>query len=175
MGGAWTRHSDGSGWFRANGDQVWRSHKLLPLDETRPTRVLVTGSRTWTSWAHLADALGFYWELGGPLTVVHGDAHKGADRMAREWCERLNGGVMGQVVTEERHPADWRQGGGAGFARNDAMVRLGADVCLAYADVCVKPKCRRPRPHPSHGVWDCVFRARGAGIEVVRYQTWQPR
>lgn len=156
-------------------DGVWCSHDVLPLDEGVPksTRVLVTGSRTWPSPQHVVDALGYYWELGGPLIVVHGDARDGADRYAREWCLRMNGGVMGQVVLEERHPADWSQGKGAGFARNREMVALGADVVLAYADLCHKPYCPAT-PHASHGVLDCVSRAKLAGLEVVRYQTWKP-
>lgn len=156
---------------------VWCSHDQLPLEEPGPTRVLVTGSRTWPSPAAVVDALGFYWELGGHLTVVHGDAREGADRMAREWCERMNGGVMGQVVVEERHPADWSLGKGAGFLRNIQMCDLGADVCLAFVDACSKPVCQGQdrAPHPSHGTWQCSQRARDCGIEVVRYQTWEPR
>ena len=169
-------------WHRTFDGLAWRSHAQLPL---RPpydsqgmlrnpaNRVLVTGSRTWPFEQHVQDALGFYWELGGPLTVVHGDALNGADRMARRWCDRMNGGELGPMVEHEPHPADWSQGKGAGFDRNGRMVNLGADVCLAFADVCRKPNCRR-KPHPSHGVWDCANRAKAAGIEVVRYQTWEP-
>ena len=156
---------------------AWRTHKTLPLDDRQPTvRVLITGSRTWPLTWHVEDALGFYWELGGMLTVVHGDCPNGPDRYARDWCERMNSGVMGQVVTEERHPANWEHGNGAGFWRNVQMVHRGADVCLAFMDVCRKPDCRRHhrQPHPSHGTWHCATRAKDCGIEVVRYQTWEP-
>lgn len=55
----------------------------------------------------------------------------------------------------EAHPADWRScGRAAGLIRNQRMVDLGADLCLAFP------------LGESRGTWDCVARARKAGIEV---------
>lgn len=104
----------------------------------REMRVLVTGSRGWPFsemvWSALGDiARGLV--SGETLTVVHGDCPKGADRMAREWCEDNagfydNGNI---VIREERHPADWDGlGKRAGFVRNAKMVDLGAHLCLAF-------------------------------------------
>lgn len=157
-----------------------RTHDLLPLDESKPTtRLLVTGSRTWPDEAAVIDALGFYWELGGMLTVVHGDCPRGPDRMAHDWCERMNAGAhqIGPpgtvVVHEERHPAEWVAGGlGAGFTRNRHMVDLGADYCLAFMDRCTKRDCNTPGPHGSHGTDHCATEAEKAGIETVIWRTW---
>jgi hypothetical protein len=84
------------------------------------------------------------------IIVVHGDASRGADRMARDYARACD------WITEESHPADWSWGNpGAGHERNQLMVDLGADVCLAF----VKGK--------SSGTRDCMKRARQAGIPVV--------
>lgn len=119
-------------------------------------RLLVTGSR------HLADRTLVERALdarlpAGPdeLIVVHGGA-PGADRLAKHWAiwQRL---MLHRPVFDEEHCADWeRHGRSAGPRRNQQMVDLGADVCVAF-----------PGPD-SRGTWDCVRRARAAGIEVVQ-------
>jgi len=105
-------------------------------------RILVTGSRAWDDWQavyralnELCDTHGLNYppdEYGNTMpdpsrvTVVHGACPKGADHWADQWC-------VGNFLTAERHPADWdRYGKRAGFVRNAEMVRLGADVCLAF-------------------------------------------
>lgn len=116
-------------------------------------RVLVTGARILTDRDAVDEALWAQARLAGGLNqliVVHGDCPRGADRFAREFCERY------PKVQEERHPADWdTHGKAAGFIRNHNMVTLGADVCLAF-----------PRGE-SRGTLDCVSRAKSAGIAVV--------
>jgi hypothetical protein len=120
------------------------------------TRVLVTGSRSWPSRSEVVEALDQVaegcWAEGGILTVVHGACWIGADRMAAEWCRKL------PDVVEERHPAVWAEGKGAGFARNKAMVELGADVVLAFIH------------NGSGGATDCADLAERAGLTVVRFE-----
>ncbi len=96
----------------------------MPRTRSAP-RVLVTGSRTWTDTSTIRDALTTVWGDGTTILVV-GACPTGADHLA-EACWRAWGGRI------ERHPADWtRHGRGAGFRRNEHMVTLGADVCLAF-------------------------------------------
>lgn len=108
----------------------------------------------------------------GPMVVVHGKCPTGADEIADMWCIRAEL-ILGYQVTVERYPADWQRTcdgrctharrfkngkpwcPSAGPLRNQYMVNLGADECLAF-----------PLPG-SRGTWDCVRRARAAGIPVV--------
>jgi hypothetical protein len=97
-------------------------------------RVLVTGSRKWRDQELLRialDAVAVEAVNAGctELVVVHGCA-PGADIMADYWARNRR---EYWPVRAERHPADWRQyGKAAGVRRNREMVRLGADVCLAF-------------------------------------------
>lgn len=113
-------------------------------------RILVTGSRHHTDEhliaAALADALT---ELSptSAVTLVSGNA-RGADALAEKYADALGMDV-------ERHPADWgKHGRAAGPKRNQQMVDLGADLCLAFP------------LEESRGTYDCIRRARAAGIEV---------
>lgn len=71
------------------------------------------------------------------------------------------------------YPADWYPGGTfdrtAGFRRNGQMVEAGADEWEAFLALCVKPGCRQPRPHPSHGASHCADLAWKSGIPVYRF------
>ena len=91
---------------------------------TRPRRVLVTGSRTWTDTTTIRATLAAVWH---PDTVlVTGACPRGADQLA-EACWTAWGGQV------ERWPADWqRHGRAAGLLRNQQMVRAGADHALAF-------------------------------------------
>lgn len=110
-------------------------------------RVLVTGSRRHSdvalhrTWLAKVDAA---W---GRCTLVSGACPSGTDLLCEQEATRLGWAV-------ERHPADWSMGGRAGPLRNQSMVDLGADVCIAF-----------PLPG-SRGTWDCVNRAKAAGIPV---------
>lgn len=132
-------------------------------------RILITGSRSWADEQAIRDALASVISEHGPenVTVVHGACPQGADEIADRIATAWGGGL-----TVERHPADWNgpAGRGAGFARNAEMVRLGADVVLAFVDPCTKPKCREPKPHGSHGASHTADLAEKAGIPTRRYE-----
>jgi YspA, cpYpsA-related SLOG family len=116
------------------------------------TRVLVTGSRTWTDRRAIVDALDELLAEHDALTVVHGNAI-GADQMVHYWAARRRG-----VVTVEAHPARWNTyGKQAGMIRNAEMVDAGADICLAF----IRDK--------SPGATHCADLAEKAGIPVKRY------
>lgn len=87
------------------------------------------------------------------ITLVHGDA-RGADRMS----ERLLRYRVQFYI--ERYPADWeKHGKRAGPIRNQEMVDLGADVCLAFFK----------NGAVNRGTSDCVRRAEKAGIPVRKF------
>lgn len=46
------------------------------------------------------------------------------------------------------------------------MVNLGADYCLAGEMPCESKKCRKPKPHDTHGTAHCAGLAGDAGIPV---------
>lgn len=116
-------------------------------------RILVTGSRRLKDYNLVARALGeaaFCTDPAEEIVVVHGACpYGGADWLAGTWSRNSFN------VVEEPHPADFaRLGKKAGPLRNQEMVGLGADLCLAFPD------------SNSRGTWDCVRRARAAGIPV---------
>jgi hypothetical protein len=91
-------------------------------------RILVTGSRDWPFpemvWRKLD---GLYRVAEDRVTLVHGACPTGADAHADEWAT-----AKGDVEIERYH-ADWATyGRGAGPRRNQLMVDLGADICLAF-------------------------------------------
>jgi hypothetical protein len=115
----------------------------------RVTRVLVTGSRTWTNHSVIWAELSAY-RMVRP-TLVHGDA-RGVDRIAAGIWHSWG-------VPVEAHPADWdSHGRGAGMIRNRHMVTLGADVCLAFIH------------NQSRGATHCANLAEQAGILTRRYR-----
>lgn len=119
------------------------------MTRPRPRRVLVTGSRTWTDHTVIRAALAAVWQPDAVL--VSGACPRGADHLC-EQCWTKWGGHL------ERHPADWhRHRRAAGMIRNRHMVRLGADLCLAFI-----------RDH-SRGATHCADTAEAAGIPTHRY------
>ncbi len=132
-------------------------------------RVLVTGSRSWSGKAAVYWALGDLLAEYGTLTVVHGAARSGADKMAHDWALSQHYTSSFGAVTPEPHPADWRtHRRRAGYLRNEEMVRLGAVLCLAFIDPCAKAACAGKAPHGSHGASHCAGLAEAAGIPVRR-------
>lgn len=108
-------------------------------------RVIVTGSRDWRDYETIRLRLA---QLPPDTVIVHGAA-SGADAMAHVAAEALG------LVTEphwpdfEKYPVSK-----APLRRNELMVRLGADLCLAFPTV------------RSRGTWHCVGRAKDARIPV---------
>lgn len=106
-----------------------------------PFRILVTGSRDWTNQQWIWEAIALYRKLHGEDVVVvtgacpprwvhhpNGTSEwvRGADRIAEDAAEYYG-------LTLERHPAEWElYGRSAGPIRNQMMVNLGADLCLAF-------------------------------------------
>lgn len=128
---------------------------------SEPYRVLVTGSRGWDDIDFVRDLLAMArWDAQGPMVVVHGACPKGADAIASWWAKSLmlrNGNLL--EIGEEPHPADWETyGKAAGFRRNAEMVKLGANVCLAFI------------LDGSRGATHCADLAEKAGIPVRRYE-----
>ena len=124
-------------------------------------RLLVTGSRTWADKQMMRDALrmayvALAWGEGvrRDVVLVHGGA-RGADSMAGELWSFGN-------LRVEIHEAQWRAHGvynpHAGIGRNQKMVELGADLCLAFIH------------NGSRGATDCAARAERAGIPVRYYR-----
>lgn len=125
-----------------------------------PHRILVTGSRQCTEEQaavvreHLRGAL---LSRRPPAVVVHGQCPSGGvDLVAHRFAEWFLG------AEPEPHPADWKAlGRAAGPRRNQAMVDLGASVCLAFP------------AKGSRGTWDCIRKAADAGIPVRIYPLMQ--
>lgn len=89
-----------------------------------------------------------YLDAEREVIVISGGA-RGADALAHEVAEQLG-------METEVHVAEWyRYGRQAGPIRNDHMVSLGADVCLAF------PLGR------SVGTRHCMAAAEAAGIPVT--------
>lgn len=117
----------------------------------RTSRVLVTGTREdgphCDEVARALFALWYHSGLPRNMTIVHGDCPTGIDAAADRVSRKLGG------FTVEAHPADWEAWGKfAGPRRNQQMVNLGADLCLAF-----------PRG-VSRGTRHCIRAARAAGI-----------
>jgi len=90
-------------------------------------RLLVTGSRDWTDREVIQLLLAKVYDQvkdRDPI-LVHGTA-RGVDEMSSKIWLELGGAV-------EAHPADWdRYGKQAGFVRNQQMVDMGANLCIAF-------------------------------------------
>lgn len=113
-------------------------------------RLLVAISRNYGDYESILDGLseaarGISYNK---VTVVHG-----ASQM--DWF--VAGAAYALGMNTEPHKADWSKGHGAGFARNQRMVDLGADKCAAWIK------------NGSHGATDCADRAEKAGIPTKRF------
>ena len=120
-------------------------------------RILVTGCRDWEDGKAVYQALTNAWceamkkdhnnMRASQITIVHGNA-TGADAYARIFAGKMQ-------MFQEPFPANWQtHGKAAGPIRNQEMVNLGADICLAFWD------------GQSKGTADCIAKAVRAGIPV---------
>jgi hypothetical protein len=158
---------------------------------TNDFRLLVTGSRDWDRPDIIQEV--FRWveatKPGKHYILIHGmcDPRHPRDHVAVPWVRaqhlrpdlrlQLDGADWHAdvIATElrweiERRPADWqRHRKAAGFRRNADMVNAGADLCAAFLGPCIKPGCREPQPHASHGGSHCAGLAEKAGIETRRF------
>lgn len=139
-----------------------------------PYRLLVTGSRKFADVAMARAALFRLQPADIPLLVVHGDADRGFDLIAKRWAlERKD---QGEDVDEEAHPANWegpcretckpghrRKVRGrlicpaAGDYRNQEMADAGARQALAALRSGAANK----------GTRDCIRRIRTARIPLA--------
>lgn len=121
------------------------------------TRLLITGSREHSDPIGVKWAAKFFMGLtyrnDEPYVVVHGDCpgEKSVDRICSSIAYN-----MGAPWYPEAHPADWdNYGKKAGPLRNQKMVNLGADWCLAFPD------------GVSRGTRGCASMAVKAGIPTL--------
>ena len=113
-------------------------------------RILITGSRNWNDVETMIEVLSPYNITRDVKTLVHGGA-SGADIIAGEIAAEFGWCV-------EEYPADWQaHGKAAGPIRNQKMVDLGADVCLAFP------------LGESRGTRHCMKSAEKAGIKVINH------
>ncbi len=127
-------------------------------------RVLVTGPRDWPSPHQVRKVLSDLYDVTNKtFELVHGACPTGVDAFADAW-----GRELGDVWVES-YPAHlfgkWPQ---CGPIRNEHMVSLGADLCVAFVAPCTRQWCRKPQPHNSHGTENCIKFADAALIPVER-------
>jgi hypothetical protein len=151
--------------------------------------VLVTGSRTWDDVEAIEAALLDTWhdarQDGWPgIEVIEGQA-SGADQIAGTWAKRYAEHGVGHhpmPAAWEHCAADCKPGHRrtardrtycptAGHRRNAAMVNLQPLLTLAFIAPCTSQRCRKPQPHDSHGVDNCIRLAKAAGVPVREVRT----
>lgn len=133
--------------------------------------VVITGSRTWNQRSFIYGALDVLLDRYDRILMRNGKCPDGADRMCTDWVDVRR--AEGHTIREIPHPANWRAfGRSAGHIRNKEMVDAGADWCLAFIRPCVKPDCKTPGIHGSHGAEGCADLAEAAGIRTKRFRTF---
>lgn len=134
-------------------------------------RILITGSRDWPNDNSVGEKIAAVIALAmatpyidtSHVTIVHGACPTGADDLANEYVLEMI--ARGRPISAETHPANWeRDGRSAGFKRNQEMVDLGADICIAFLGPCRK---HPDQDHQSHGAQHTADAAHKAGIPVV--------
>ena len=119
-------------------------------------RILITGSRYHKDSQMIEKAIEKqveHLDSYEDVVIIQGECpYGGAVKYASDWA-RNNGAI------DESYPADFKKlGKKAGPLRNQEMVDSGAEVCLAFPE------------DDSRGTWDCVRKAKKAGIPVKIYK-----
>jgi uncharacterized protein YbbK (DUF523 family) len=119
-------------------------------------RILITGSQLWTDVDRIRTLFTHLRFNPDVVTMVSGHCPRGADRMCEDVAAELGWAI-------ERHPANWElYGKRAGYIRNAEMVRLGADICLAFIK------------NESPGSTNTAMLARTAGIQTYIFKERTP-
>lgn len=122
-------------------------------------RVIVTGHRNWDDFETIVEALDeLERESVGPVCIVHGGA-MGADSSFAELAI-ANNAHLDWTVEVHRPDYDKYPSKTAPLIRNTDMVKLGAELCIAFYDG------RR-----GGGTVDTMRKAEKAGIRV---RPWRP-
>jgi hypothetical protein len=107
----------------------------------------VIGSRSFNYQDRVWEYLDKVLEKTENLSLVSGACPQGADALAESWAKRRGVPIL-------LYPADWSKGKGAGFARNQKIVKA-ADVVVCFWD------------GTSKGTVDSIERAWRLGIKVM--------
>lgn len=123
---------------------------LEAVATNEPCRFLITGSRSWTNWVILRDALRLVHRYLPNAVLVHGHAY-GADCLGAAIWQHAGGAV-------EPHPALWQHHGNqAGMIRNRKMVDSGVLICLAFIN------------NNSPGATGCAQYAAHQNVPTIRF------
>lgn len=142
-------------------------------------RILITGSRDYTDRMTFTRTVDRWINEHCPMmyrdhipierdtsdvVIVHGGA-RGADSLAEDYGQHYGVKTEVHALTKQ----DWeRSPRMAGYERNIKMVSLGADVCIAFINLCKKNNCNRIKAHGSHGACHCSDLAEHSGIDTIR-------
>lgn len=117
------------------------------INTGRPMVVLICGSRDWTDWEAVRDAVD---NLPEGAIVIEGEA-RGVDKMARIAAHN-RGLFVAEVPCEDSHWRKFKRR--AGHERNSAMLALRPDHVIAF------------QLNGSNGTQGTIDKARAAGLCV---------
>lgn len=97
----------------------------IPISENEIFRVIIAGSRDFNDYQTLTEICDFMLSRKSNFEVVSGAA-RGADALGEQYAKERN-------MKIHKYPADWSQGKGAGYLRNETMAK-NADGLIAFWD-----------------------------------------
>ena len=90
-------------------------------------RIIVAGTRGYNDRLFFHNSIIEYLDnFTEPVIFISGAAANGADRLIIEWSNKFN-------YPCKQYPANWSNGKGAGYRRNEEMALIGTHL-LAYYD-----------------------------------------